>query len=426
MASIGNDANGRRRILFTHGGKRKTLRLGKVSKRHAETVKHRIEELVSVSITNTAPSDEVSRWLARLDDRAYGKLAATGLVRPRGVATVGAFTREYIDGRSDIKPSTRINMDRARSYLLEVFDKDKPMRDFTEGDAEEWLQAMIRAGRAENTIRKATGRIRQFWNAAIRRELASRNPFAVLPASVKPIQERFHYIDRKTVGRILAACPDDQWRLIVLLSRYGGLRTPSEILALKWEDVDWEHDRIHVPGVKTTARTIPLFPEIRPALLAAFENAEDGAEHVITRYRDTNANLRTTFIKIIKRAGLEPWEKVFQNLRSTRETELAEEYPLHVVTRWIGNSELVATKHYLQLTDEHFARAVSDGAAQNPAQPARASARTDSQGASAEHRKTPTFAGGNEPLREYANVDESLKVPEVGLEPTLGFTRNGF
>ena len=36
-------------------------------------------------------------------------------------------------------------------------------------------------------------------------------------------------------------------------------------------------------------------------------------------------------LKIIARAGLEPWAKLFQNLRATRETELAEIYPMHVV-----------------------------------------------------------------------------------------------
>ena len=54
-------------------------------------------------------------------------------------------------------------------------------------------------------------------------------------------------------------------------------------------------------------------------------------EPIITRYRSAAQNLRTTFEKIIRRAGLEPWPKLFQNLRSTRETELAETFPIHVV-----------------------------------------------------------------------------------------------
>src|SRR6476620_3904777 len=88
--------------------------------------------------------------------------------------------------------------------------------------------------------------------------------------------------------------------------------------------------------------------------------------------RSTNANLRTRLIKIIKRAGLQPWPKLFQNLRSTRETELAEVYPVHVVCEWLGNSQPIAAKHYLQVTDEHFERGANLGAdvARNPAQQA--------------------------------------------------------
>ena len=45
--------------------------------------------------------------------------------------------------------------------------------------------------------------------------------------------------------------------------------------------------------------------------------------------------------------------------RHRGETELAEELPLHVVTRWMGNSKPVAVEHYLQVSDAHFAKAVN-------------------------------------------------------------------
>ncbi len=103
-----------------------------------------------------------------------------------------------------------------------------------------------------------------------------------------------------------------------------------------------------------------MFPELYPHLRDCFEQAEPGAEYVITRYRNTNANLRTQLQRIIKRAGLTPWPKLFQNLRSTRETELAESFPMHVVCAWIGNSQPVAAKYYLQVTEDHFRKAVQD------------------------------------------------------------------
>ena len=425
MASICNDPNGRRRIqFFDSNGKRKTIRLGKVSQRQALAFKVKLEDLVGAKNLGHVPSDETSLWLSALDDETYEKLHRAGLVSRRGSATLGEFTRTYIDGRHDIKPSSRINMDRARSYLLEHFDADTPLRDISEGDAEDFQQHMVKSGRADNTIRKAVGRIRQFFNAAIRRDLVRSNPFKILPASVKANHERFFFVTREMIDRILEHCPDQQWRLIVVLARYGGLRCPSEVLALQWSDINWEDNRLRVPSPKTerhvggASRTIPLFPELRSELLDAFGVAEEGTEHIITRYRGSNTNLRTQFQKIIKRAGYEPWPKLFQNLRSTRETELAETFPLHVVTAWIGNSELVAAKHYLQLTDEHFLRATSEKAAQNAAQKLHEASGNESNAEPDEVTEVPTNSDHCNNLPVIANYFTGGKVPEVGLEPT--------
>ena len=50
-----------------------------------------------------------------------------------------------------------------------------------------------------------------------------------------------------------------------------------------------------------------------------------------------------------------------------RETKLTGKFPLHVVYAWMGNSQAVAAKHYLQVTDAHFQMAAGrDNAAQNP------------------------------------------------------------
>ena len=119
--------------------------------------------------------------------------------------------------------------------------------------------------------------------------------------------------------------------------RYGGLRCPSEHLSLKWTDVDFDAGRIRVPSPKTEhieglgIADHPDVPRIAQALLEAFEQAPDGAVYVIHHYRDTTMNLRTQFQRIIRRAGLTPWPKLFHNLRSTRQTELAKLFPIHVV-----------------------------------------------------------------------------------------------
>jgi integrase len=54
--------------------------------------------------------------------------------------------------------------------------------------------------------------------------------------------------------------------LIFALSRFGGLRCPSETLEPRVRDIDWAGNKIVIRESKTKTRTIPLFPEIRGLL----------------------------------------------------------------------------------------------------------------------------------------------------------------
>ena len=96
-----------------------------------------------------------------------------------------------------------------------------------------------------------------------------------------------------------------------------------------------------------------MFPELKPLFQDAFDEAKEGSVYCIEKTRDDSVNLRTHMIRIIRRAGLEPWPKLFQNLRSTRETELFKMTGGNVkaVCRWIGNTPEVAMKHYAQVTE---------------------------------------------------------------------------
>jgi integrase len=147
------------------------------------------------------------------------------------------------------------------------------------------------------------------------------------------------------------------------LARYGGLRCPSELVTLKWSDIDRKKGRFVVYETKrkrhVETRETPLFPELRPFLEACFRAKDRDAIKVVTRVRCTKTNLRTQMERILERAGIKQWPKLFQNLRSTRETELVQQgHPVHVVCTWLGNTPKVAEKHYLQVTDEDFQRAL--------------------------------------------------------------------
>jgi hypothetical protein len=130
-------------------------------------------------------------------------------------------------------------------------------------------------------------------------------------------------------------------------------------------------------------------------------------------------------MRIIKRAGLKPWGKPFQNLRSTRETELMETFPAHVVCGWIGNSEAIALKHYLQVTDDHFERAVrgeaeangeagaTENGAQKEAQHAHAGSRREQHAVSHTNAKAPGLPGP----ATSCDIVNTCSVPPRGVEP---------
>ena len=68
-------------------------------------------------------------------------------------------------------------------------------------------------------------------------------------------------------------------------------------------------------------------------------------------------NLGTAFSRMIKAAGLEAWPKLFTNLRSSRETELLQEFAAIDVCSWFGHSPTVAARFYAQSRPDEALRA---------------------------------------------------------------------
>jgi site-specific recombinase XerD len=243
------------------------------------------------------------------------------------------------------------------------------LKDITQADGEEWQRWLkTKEELSSSTLAKRTKFARQFFQYAVKKRWLLENPFQGLPITGSTNPDRQRFITREMIERVLAECPDAEWRLIIALSRYGGLRMPSEGLALTWDHIDWEHDRMTVPSPKTertqASRTIPIFPELRPFLNAVWDEAEgEQRVYVLHKYRHLVKNMRTQLRRFITRAGLTPWPKLFHNLRASRETELAKDHPLHVACAWIGNSERIALRHYCQVTEEDFRSAL-----QNPVQ----------------------------------------------------------
>jgi integrase len=425
MADISTDKNGNRRLRYYElrdGERVRTgFRIGKLDKKTADRLCEDVEAILAAKMMGQPLHTVVAERIGRLGPQYRSKMERAGLLEPaepkQAKAKLGDFLTAYISGRSDLKTSTKDNLLQAKTALLTYFAADRLLEAVTPGDAEEfrsWLQTGRKRPLSANTARRLCGRAKQFFRHAVRKRLIAENPFGDMKRlAVRGTSDRRRFITDEVIGRVLDACPNADWRVLVVLCRYGGLR-PSEACDLRWEHVDWGRSRLRVRCGKTEHhegrewREVPIFPEIMPRLQESWELAEPGAERVIAKYRSSQ-NLRKPFQDIVRKAGLEAWPKPFQNMRSTRETELASRHPIHVVCNWIGNTQPVAREHYLQVTEEDFLRAVSGDERGNAAPMPAISSCGDATG----HRPTGGPKSGPEPASMERREQHRAKQPKL-------------
>ena len=406
-------------VQFSDGADRRPkIRLGIVSKRVADAAKIRIEHLIAAKAAGHPVDAESARWLEGVSDALHARLAKAGLVPHRQevrearqqISTLGALVDRYISRREpNLKPNTIRKMRQARKAMVDHFGEDSPLKSITAGAAADWREKMLQA-LAEATVATHIKCAKTFFAYGLDSAFIDQNPFAKVKAGSQKNSGREFFVHPDSIAKVLAACPNNEWRLIIALARYGGLRIPSELQRLKWADIDWAGDRFvvhvikkeHLDGHQT--RVVPIFPEIRPYLEQAFQLAPHGSVYVVPLARQPGVNLRTPFERLLAKAGVAQWPKLFTNLRASRETDLAHIYPMHLVYKWLGNTEKVALDHYLMPTDADYRRA-SRTPVQNPVQ-------------------SPATMAGQEPSGESGSpvlaaigCYTSVQVPPTGIEP---------
>ena len=352
-------------------GKREVLRLGNITRRNAERILLLVERLLEAQRLGLPLDSETMRWVTELAPEIAEKLARAGLLARRPVS-VEKWLADWYEARraSGYKPASLASWGLVIRDCVQLFG-DKDISQVTEADARAFRDALIARGLRPTTIQKRLQHARTIFAEAVREGLLQKNPFQEIRFRGGNPQERWVYIPAETILRVIEACPSIYWKLLIALARFGGLRIPSEALSLRWGDILWAEERIVVTSPKTEKqgkpfRVIPLFPLLRPYLEEAWEAAPEGAEWVFPEewrkramgpFGWKNCNLRTGLQKILRRAGVEPWPRLWHNLRASCETDLALDFPIATLTKWLGNTPAIALRHYVDVTDEAFERA---------------------------------------------------------------------
>lgn len=376
MAGLQHITHGGRdswRIRFYVNGKQRTIGLGSLDERGAKDAKENIEHLIERHELGRSPEKPTMRWLESVTDELHGKLSAYGLCQPRIIRdlprTVVAYMREYIKQKKTWKKPA--NYKQAVDKLERFLGRDIPLDALTKGEVVRWQEWMINTlGHSANTAGQHVKRCKQIFEAAVDDELVLRNPFKKVPINLESDESKNRSISLDDSKALLDACPDQEWRVLFALVRFGGLRCPSEVLAMRWTDLNWDRNRLKAKTPKTERyagkgeKILPIWPELRTELSDLHSLVQPGIEcaadaYIIQRYRHTEQNLRTQLHRICDRAGCERWPKPFMNMRSTRRTELENsgKFANHVLNAWFGHGAAVAEKHYLRVVEENFEQA---------------------------------------------------------------------
>jgi integrase len=194
--------------------------------------------------------------------------------------TVSAWLTRWLDERASQDASPRVVGLYRQSVETHVVPTIGHMRlvNLRRADCNELVSELFRKGLARNTIKRTVTPLRLALDVAVDEEKIAANPAASLDIPKKAPTRKLHVPTLAEVNRILEKATEDGRDAIVFVASLGLRR--SEMLALRWCDVDFEHNLVHVrrknvggiieEGSKTDAgeRTIPLYATARATLEA--------------------------------------------------------------------------------------------------------------------------------------------------------------
>jgi integrase len=169
------------------------------------------------------------------------------------------------------------------------------------------------SGRAGKTVLSYVKDLGAVYRAAIRVGLVSFNPCSTAIGDV----ETSDSLERKPfsgdeVAALLKAAPTEEWRGLILLAAYSGLRL-GDAARLSWASVDLEVKRITLIPSKTKKKKREVRIPIQPDLLVFFESVAvkddcpDAPVFPILAKTPVNTakGLSSVFVRIMAAAGVD-------------------------------------------------------------------------------------------------------------------------
>jgi integrase len=304
---------------------------------------------------------ECNDWLRKTLDLVDG-----GMTYSKSEYTLGEFLLEWMDAKKNsLRPKPAQQYESIiRNDLLPIFGNAK-LNKLNLSGFNRYYARLVAEGRGARTIRLIHSVLHSALEHATRIGLISRNPChgAILPRN--PTKE-MKIFNEDQVTTFLIAAKSSSYKLIYQMAIATGMRQ-SEILGLKWEDVDWTRSTINVkrqaqyvngkgivfmePKTRAGVRQIALGKTILDELQKHQAKQKEIRKQKGNDWQDNNLifptsigtpisqrNLTRDFLKVIRRTEVPRLR--FHDLRHTAASLMINRgIPIMVVSKILGHSK---------------------------------------------------------------------------------------
>lgn len=173
---------------------------------------------------------------------------------------------------------------------------------------------------------------------------------------------RREHIEELFRGAVADQDPDT-W-LFVLIGLNTAMRH-SEILRIRWDDIDFDRRRIHIERAKAGQRAQPITASLAETLRQEREQRPADADWLFPATRINSKaphrlDMRRQFERAVIRAGLDPRKVTPHVLRHTGITSLVKAgIDLPTIQRISGHKTLAMVMRYVHLDDDHIDKSIA-------------------------------------------------------------------
>lgn len=231
-----------------------------------------------------------------------------------------------------------------------------------------YYQCLADKGLSANTILKHHANIHKCLNSAVRQNLIAYNPSDRVELPKKKKYVANYYTENELV-KLLELSLEDPIYPAIFLTVFYGLRR-SEILGLRWKDIDFENDKITIQHTivkyssiiakdstknQSSMRSLPLVPKVKSFLRELQEKQQKNAEIFGKGYKVSpyicvhphgepfKPDYLSTHFKILLR-NLNLRSIRFHDLRHSAATQLLNNrFSMKEIQDWLGHSDIATT-----------------------------------------------------------------------------------